>query len=99
MKGAKVETKVLEALSSLEEVKQEILKKRFGLDGDPSMSYKELAYYLTSNLSPEIKFQIVTRQNEARDEAVIAPDDIKCLEAEALRDLTRQGRRGTQYPV
>jgi len=90
-----VHAKVSDALSSLEEVKQDILKRRFGLEGEPAMSYREIAYYLTSQLPPEIKLQIVTMQREAHDEITLEAEDIKTLEAEALRELSRGAKRPT----
>lgn len=88
-----VQAKVSDALSSLEDVKQDILKRRFGLQGDSAMSYSEIAYYLTSQLPPEIKLQIVTTQRDSHDEITLEANDIKTLEAEALRELSRGSRR------
>ena len=83
---------VNEALSTLEDVKRQIIKMRFGLSSSKGipMSYSEIAVYLTKNLSAEIKFQIINKQqNKQCDEIILTVAEVKNLEAQALRELAR----------
>jgi hypothetical protein len=89
----RVGDQVLDAIANLEGVKQMIIKRRFGLaDGKP-LSYEELATFLTVHLSPQIKFEIVNKQNGIGEEVIIGVDEVKELEAQALRDLARRSKK------
>jgi hypothetical protein len=97
MKLNRLEKTVEQALSNLDNVKQEIIKRRFGLVGEPSMSYEDIARYLSSTLAPEVRLQIATKVGES-DEAGLCADDVKQLESEGLRELAKRGKRSKPLP-
>lgn len=93
------ETRVIDALSSLSTVKEQILKYRFGLNGSSPMSYEELASLLSDVTSPELRLKLVSYRTKSEaedhfdDEMNFTAQDIEALEAEALRELARPPRR------
>jgi hypothetical protein len=88
-----VEVKIFEALSSLESVKQKVLECRYGLKDGTPMSHGEIALYLSRVTSPEVKIEFATEHSAADGLVFFNEDDVKSLEAEALRELSRPVRR------
>jgi len=92
-----LEEAVFDALAGLDEVKQEIIKRRFGLHGESCMTYEELAEYLSATLSPEVRLRIATRVASS-DEAGLCEEDVKKLESEGLRELARRCKKPQPLP-
>jgi hypothetical protein len=92
-----LEEAVFDALVALDDVKREVIKHRFGLLGEACMSYHDLALYLSSTLSPELRLQIATQVTD-RDEAEISEEDIKRIESEGLRELARRCKKPRPLP-
>ena len=84
---------VTSAIASLEALKQKIIDLHYGIaTGDP-MPYKDVASFLSKTSSPELVLQFASSHKESDDCVEFSVDDIKSLEAEALRDLSRPFRR------
>lgn len=97
---SRVEDAVGDALSGLDKVRREVLKRRFGLFGSAAMSYSDLADYLSRNLPASVVLEIASQSGskqsfaKGRDEAIaISESDVRWLEASGLRELARNGRK------
>lgn len=87
------EKAVTTAIATLESLKQKILDLHFGIATGKPMPYKDVASLLSKTSSPELVMQFANHKNDKDDSVEFGIDDIKTLEAEALRDLSRPARR------
>ena len=101
-------SKVNQAISNLESLKQQIIELHFGIkpsgikpsgvrsedfDSGLPLTYQEIASLLSKTSSPELVLQFASSHRDNDDKIEFSIEDIKFLEEQALRELARPSRR------
>jgi hypothetical protein len=86
-KVLKTQKAVHAAIESLDEIQAFVINHLFGLNSCSATNYEEIAELLSKKLSPEQLFAFNSKPNPNNDKALISADDIKEIEANALRAL------------
>ena len=96
-------SKVNQAISNLESLKQQIIELHFGIkpsgiksedfDSGLPLTYQEIASLLSKTSSPELVLQFASSHKDNDDKIEFSIEDIKFLEEQALRELARPSRR------
>jgi DNA-directed RNA polymerase sigma subunit (sigma70/sigma32) len=73
----------------LDDLKQEVVKRRFGFDGQLAQDYEQIATVLTAALSPELRAEMAQDRGILASDVSISAQDVKHIETLALRSLRK----------